>query len=115
MFITAGLGEVVFIIEVYYIFFQRRNMYKATFLLGHLPRLCGGLTTDPGFKGTLWDKHIKCHRFSVKDLSFRPLSDPNVKCFMLFDLIYQNQVSCDWHFVTCHLFISMMYVPVLYH
>jgi hypothetical protein len=44
-------------------------MYKATFLLGHRPRLCGGLTTDPGFKGTLWDKHIKCHEFSVKDVS----------------------------------------------
>ena len=44
-------------------------MYKATFKLGHRPCLDGGLTRDPGFKGTLWDKHIKHHEFSVKEVS----------------------------------------------
>ena len=44
-------------------------MYKATFKLGRQPTLYGGLTKDPGFKGTLWDKHIQCHEFSVKEVS----------------------------------------------
>ena len=42
--------------------------YEASFSEGLQPLLEGGLRTDPGFKGSLYDKEITHHEFSIKEV-----------------------------------------------
>ena len=42
--------------------------FKAAFQEGLQPSLSGGLRTDPGFKGSLYDKEISHHEFYIKEV-----------------------------------------------
>ena len=45
--------------------------FSAKFQLGSQPEIYGGWTRDIDFKGKPWERHIRCHEFSVKSVSFR--------------------------------------------